>query len=73
LNFNFIIFSVFILISSCGVKSDPQPPQDTLLPSVESPYLKTTPKEQNGEDQKIIDKKKKSKKSDGQNHKVEDK
>lgn len=28
-----------ILLTSCGVKSDPQPPKDTLLPSVEARYL----------------------------------
>lgn len=47
-----IILSICCLISfaSCGVKSDPVPPSDTLLPSVESYYLQ---KEEKKEETKI--------------------
>lgn len=42
LNFKIIALIPFLILSfsRCGVKSDPVPPQDTLLPSVESQYLK---------------------------------
>tara|TARA_Y100000768_G_scaffold347280_1_gene295432 strand:- start:8994 stop:9206 length:213 start_codon:yes stop_codon:yes gene_type:complete len=42
LNFKIIALLPFLILSfsRCGVKSDPVPPQDTLLPSVESQYLK---------------------------------
>ncbi|MAF78900.1 MAG: hypothetical protein CME60_12105 [Halobacteriovoraceae bacterium] len=42
MNFKIIALLPFLILSfsRCGVKSDPVPPQDTLLPSVESQYLK---------------------------------
>ena len=50
-----ILFSV--LICGCGVKSDPRPPQDTILPSIgeqylASPYPKSN-KDKDGEKEKL--------------------
>ena len=33
-----LLFIIF-LSSSCGVKGDPVPPKDTILPSIESHYI----------------------------------
>lgn len=36
--FIIILIPAFLLFS-CGVKSDPKPPEDTILPSITSQYL----------------------------------
>jgi len=35
-----IILTQFVIFTSCGVKSDPRPPKNTLLPSAEASYMK---------------------------------
>ena len=45
MNFNYILLLTTIFTCSCGVKSDPIPPQDTLLPSIMNKYTQRQAKE----------------------------
>ncbi len=40
MNFKILTLVTIIFISSCGVKSDPRAPRDTLLPSYDAQYTK---------------------------------
>jgi len=34
-----VLIFIVMLAFGCGVKSDPRPPQDTILPSIEDTYM----------------------------------
>jgi hypothetical protein len=53
-------FALFVLsvFPGCGVKGDPRPPQDSLLPSVESHYIKSPSKSTNEKEEVDSNKKK---------------
>lgn len=34
-----LLFFLGLFLAGCGVKSDPSPPQESLLPSIESQYM----------------------------------
>ena len=41
LSFNYIFLLILLLNFGCGVKSSPTPPQGTMLPSIEAPFIKS--------------------------------
>ena len=52
-----ILLTFFLL--GCGVKGGPRPPENTMLPSVESRYLEVIKSPQSKDEDKVEDEKKK--------------
>lgn len=59
MSFKFLIsFFLLTILFGCGVKSDPIPPSDTFLPSVESHYMDKIEGEKEKDETEEKDKKK---------------